>query len=214
MLHIYSFPTFNLTKLLYTAEELGMPYTSHLLKIGEHKKPEHLARHPMGKVPAAELNGQYYFESNSICRLMAELNGNKLYGNTPEQRAHINEWMDVLSQQFGRWLSTYFFEEAVKPGLLKGQTNPAAVEEAAGLSKQELPVLDKVLGSRRFIAGNDITLADTIGFSVFSVKEVTSMDLSAYPNIETWYQAMKARPSYARALANLPNSNMFAVFGK
>ena len=50
---IYSFPTFNLTKVLLTAEEAGVEYTLHLLDPmqGEHKSPEHMARHPLGKVP-------------------------------------------------------------------------------------------------------------------------------------------------------------------
>ncbi len=98
-MNIYSFATFNLTKLLLTAEELGIPSQLHLLDAmkGEHKTPAHLARHPMGKVPAVEINGQHYFESNSICRLMAELNGNKLYGNSPEEHAHVNEWGNLLA---------------------------------------------------------------------------------------------------------------------
>jgi len=213
-MNIYSFPTFNLTKVLFTAEELGMPYQLHLMKIGEHRKPEHLTRHPMGKVPAVEINGQFYFESNSICRLMAELNGNKLYANTPEERAHINEWVDFLGHHIGRWLSTYFVEEVVNPGLLKKPTNASALEEAAVQSKQQLPALEKVLGEHEFIVGKQITIADTIGFSLFSVKEITSVNLDAYPNVQRWYQMMKARPAYARAMKQIPNGNMFAAFGK
>ena len=67
-MNIYSFPTFNLAKILITAEELNLDYQLHLLdaKQGDHKKPEHIARHPLGRVPAIELNGRHYIESNSI----------------------------------------------------------------------------------------------------------------------------------------------------
>jgi len=122
-MNIYSFPTFNLTKILLTAEELGMPYKLHLMDAmkGEHKKPEHLARHPHGQSSCCGNQWPTLFESNSICRLMAELKGNNLYGNTPEQRAHVNEWIDMMGYHIGRWLTVYFFEELVKPGLMKAQ---------------------------------------------------------------------------------------------
>jgi glutathione S-transferase len=216
-MNIYSFATFNLTKLLLTAEELGMTYQLHLLDPmkGEHKSPEHLARHPMGKVPAVEINGQYYFESNSICRLMAELNGNKLYGNSPEERAHINEWVDMIGYHIGRWLTVYFFEELVKPVLMKGQdSNAASLKEAAGFLQQQLPVLDQALSKHAFITGDKITIADTIGFSMLDIAEYTSVDLSAYPQIKKWYNAIKSRPSYSRAMAKMPQGKMFAAFGK
>lgn len=214
MMNIYSFPTFNLTKILFTAEELGMPYQLNLMKIGDHRKAEHQPRHPMGKVPVVEIDGQYYFESNSICRLMAELNGNKLYANSPGERAHINEWIDMLTVHFGRWLSMYFFEEVAKPGLLKSQPSASAIEEAAGFSKQQLPTLEKALSEHEFIVGKQITLADIIGFSLFTTTEVTSVNLEAYPNIQRWYRMMAARPAYTRALNNIPGGKMFVAFGK
>jgi glutathione S-transferase len=216
-MNIYSFATFNLTKLLLTAEELGMPYQLHLLDPmkGEHKTPEHLARHPMGKVPAVEINGQYYFESNSICRLMAELNGNKLYGNSPEERAHINEWIDMIGYHIGRWLTVYFFEELVKPVLMKDQKpSETALKEAGDFLKQQLPVLEQALSKHAFISGDKFTIADTIGFSMLEIAEYTSVDMSSYPQIDKWYSAIKARPSYAHAMAKMPQGSIFAAFGK
>ena len=216
-MNIYSFATFNLTKILLTAEELGMPYQLHLLDPmkGEHKTPEHLARHPMGKVPAVEINGQYYFESNSICRLMAELNGNKLYGNSPEERAHINEWIDMIGYHIGRWLTVYFFEELVKPVLMKDKNpNETALKEAADFLKQQLPVLEQALSKHAFISGDKFTIADTIGFSMLEIAEYTSVDMNAYPQINKWCSAIKARPSYAHAMAKTPQGSIFAVFGK
>lgn len=216
-MNIYSFPTFNLTKLMLTAEELGMPYQLHLLDAmkGEHKTPEHLARHPMGKVPAVEMNGQYYFESNSICRLMAELNGNKLYGDSPEERAHINEWIDMIGYHIGRWLTVYFFEELVKPVLMKDQSpSETALKEAGDFLKQQLPVLEQTLSKHAYIAGEKFTIADTIGFSLLEIAEYTSVDMSGYPHINKWYNAMKVRPSYASAMAKLPKGSIFATFGK
>lgn len=216
MMRIYSFPTFNLTKLLFTAEELQLPYELYLLDVmkGDHKKPEHLARHPLGKVPAVEINGQHYFESNSICRLMAELKGNQMYGNTPEERAQVNAWVDLFGYHIGRWLTVYFFEELVKPLLMKQQPDAAALKEAADFLNQQVPALDKALGQHAFIAGKEITIADTIGYSLMTMQDVTSVDLKAYGNVQRWYKEMSVRPAYARAMAKMPGGNMYAGFRK
>lgn len=213
MMHIYSFPTFNLTKLLFTAEEIGLPYQLHLMKPGEHKSPEHLARHPLGKVPAVEYKGQHFFESNSICRLMAEINSNKLYANTAEQRAHINEWVDMFGYHIGRWLTVYFFEEVIKPGMLKQTPDANALKEADGFLAQQVPSLDKALSQHAFIAGNELTIADTIACSLMTIQDVTSVDLKSYTHVQRWYQQMKARQAYARALQQV-GGNMYAGFGK
>lgn len=46
------------------------------------KKPEHLARHPLGKVPALETADGPLFESNAILRYLARLNrAAGLYGS-------------------------------------------------------------------------------------------------------------------------------------
>ncbi len=212
-MQIYSFPTFNLTKVLLTAEEAGEPYQLNLLDLmkGEHKSPEHLARHPLGKVPAVEIDGNHFFESNAICRLIAERNNNTLYADTPEQRAVINEWVDMTSMHIGRWLTVLFFETTIKPKFFQGETNPKAMEEAKGFLAQQLPPLEQQLSQGEFIAGENLTIADIIAFSYFSTAPYSGFDLSGYPQISRWMATIKARPSYAKAMSHLPGGDVFSM---
>ncbi len=210
---IYAFPTFNVTKILYTAAELGQECDIHWLdpSKGEHKTPEHLCRHPLGKVPVVELDGQCYFESNAICRLLAELNDNRLYGDTPQQRAMVNQWLDMVSFHMGRWLQVYFFEEKIKPKMMGAPTDEAALEEAKGFLEQQLPVLDKRLSEQDYLAGPDLSLADTIAFSYFETTDLTSVSLDPYPDLRRWFESYKQRDSYTQVTRSLPGGSMFSV---
>ena len=207
---IYGFPTFNLSKVLLTAEELNLDYDYIALDIskGEHKSEAHLARHPLGKVPVLELDGEFYFESNSICRFLAEKNNNKLYSDDISERAHINEWVDLIAHHLGRWMTVLFYEEKIKPIFFGGEPDPTQMDEANGFLDQQLPVLNNTLANNIFILGDTLTIADIIAFSYCQTHDFTQLSFDKYPDIERWYQTIKSRPSFARAMANFPQGSI------
>ena len=203
---LYAFPTYNVTKVLFTAEELEQPYTLHWLDPakGEHKTPEHLQRHPLGRVPVVALDGRYFFESNTICRLLAERNGGRLYAGTPESRAEIDQWMDLMAHHIGRWLAIHYYEEVIKPRVLHTQTDEDALAGAGEMLRQELPALEQRLAGTEWLAGERMTLADIIAFAYCHTHEFTSVSLDELPATTQWYQRMKSRPSFERVMARLP----------
>ena len=207
---IYSFPTFNVTKVLMTAEELNLDYEFELIDNtkGEHKSAEHLARHPLGKVPALEYDGEFYIESNSICRFLSELNGNKLYSSDPKKKAEINSWLDIMALHTGRWMGVLFFEEVIKPKLLNGEPNQAQVEEANGYLNEQLPVMEKVLSERAFLSGDSLTIADIIAFSYCNTSDNTSLNFGEFPYLAGWYKGIKERPSYKKTMKQVPGGRM------
>lgn len=212
-MNIYSFPTFNLTKILLTAEELGTPYKLNMLDItkGEHKLDAHIVLHPLGKVPAVEIDDKHYFESNSICRLLCEKNNYQLYGNTPEERANVNQWVDFAALHVGRWLTVLFFERNIKPALFDGDTDPSAVNEAENFLAQQLPVIENQLSKHTWLAGEQYSLADIVTFSYFSTIELSKVNLDDYPNIAQWMNKITNKESYHKAMKNLPQNDMFAM---
>jgi glutathione S-transferase len=57
-----------------------------------------------------------------------------------------------------------------------------------------------LLGSgRKYLCGDDLTIADYLGAGMLSLAEVIHCDFSQYPNLARWYAAMKARPNWAKA---------------
>ena len=126
---VYGFPTFNVLKVLFTAEELGLDYEFVMLNAqeGQHKTPEHIRRHPLGKVPAIEHDGNYLFESAAICRYLALHAESEMYAGSALQRATIDQWIDMMGYHVGHWLSVYFWEEIAKPKFMGKESDQKAV---------------------------------------------------------------------------------------
>ena len=56
----------------WALEEIGVPYESVGVSNEEATSPEHLARQPLGKVPAIDIDGMVLFESGAICLQLAD----------------------------------------------------------------------------------------------------------------------------------------------
>ncbi len=207
---IYGFATYNVTKVLLTAEELGLKYEYVPLNPleGEQKTEEHLRRHPLGQVPVLEHEGECYIESAAICRYLARISGSRLYQGDARQKAKIDRWVDFSTLHMGRSLATYFFQEIVNAKFFGNEVDQQALKEASESLEQQLPVVDDQLSSNEFLAGDEISIADLIGFSYLQIHEVTSVDISAYEHLSRWYSQIRVRPSFSAAMSHFPNSQI------
>ena len=203
---IYGFPTFNVLKVLFTAEELGLDYEFVMLDAqqGQHKTPEHIRRHPLGKVPAIEHDGNYLFESAAICRYLAVTTESSMYAGTPLQRANIDQWVDMVGHHVGRWLAVYFWEEIIKPKFMGQPANEKSLQEAKGFLEKQLPAINNQLGESRFLASDQLSIADTFACSYFTITGETSASIGTYSNISRWYEEVTSRPAFARATGKFP----------
>ncbi len=206
MLKIYGASTFNATKVLFTAEELGLQYEYVHLDFtkGDHKSAEHLTRHPLGKVPALEHNGNYLFESASLCRYLANIADKKLYSEEPVKAAKIDQMIDLVCHHAGKWLAVYFYQEVVMMKYYQKEADEKAIAEAKGFLDQQLPYLDKVLTQSRFLCGDEISIADTVALPYFHACQSTSVKLDDYPAIVRWIRDGVDRPAFQKALAAMP----------
>ena len=74
--------------------EKGVEYEQVPVNVlaGEPRQPEHLARHPFGKVPVLDIDGVRIRETDAICRYLDEtLSGPSSVADTPKDRARMNE---------------------------------------------------------------------------------------------------------------------------
>jgi glutathione S-transferase len=206
MIKIYGGSTFNVTKVLFTAEELDLSYEyTHLNFVaGEHKREEHLARHPLGKVPALEHDGNYLYESASLCRYLANISDNRLYSADPLGAAHIDQMMDLICHHVGRWLAVYFYQEIVLKKYYGKAADLNAIAEASGFLVQQLPFIENTLTGQRYLCADELTLADTVALPYFHACQATSMQFDNYPAIQRWYSDAFSRPAFQRALAQMP----------
>jgi len=211
MLKIYGNKTFNAVKAVLVAEELGLDYEYVVIDFasGEMKSPEYMKIHPLGKIPAMEHDGEAIFESNNMCRYLANISGKKLYSDDPLQASKIDQTVDFIAHHVGKWITTYFFQEIVKKAFGRGEPDAAAIEEAAEFLTQQLPYLDGLLADNDFLCGNEISIADCVAFAMIMAHEYTSFEIKEYENICRWYDQMKERPSHDAMMKHFPGGYSF-----
>lgn len=180
---------------------------------GEHMKPPYLALNPSGMVPVLEDGDFRLTESSAILKYLADKIGSPAYPKDLRQRARVNERMD--------WLNTQFYRDygygLVYPQVFPHHKRPTDDQQGGVIawgkdkSQRWLKVLDQsLIGKNPYLCGNEITIADYLGTAFLSIGEILRCDFSAYPNVERWLNAMKARPNWARV--NKPFYDMAGRF--
>lgn len=165
---------------------------------GEPKQPEHLERHPFGKVPVLDHKGLRILETAAICRYLNDvLPGPSLIPATPADRARMDMVVGIVDSYGYGSLVGGVAAYHLFPDFVGGQNEAM---HAAGLA-QGRKVLEFAMttkGSSRFIAG-DLSLADLfLAPILFYVSLTPDKDaLFAIPGLQDWWQAVTARPSYA-----------------
>jgi glutathione S-transferase len=173
--------------------ETGAPYELTKLAPQERRSTEHLARHPLGRVPALELDaGTVMFESAAICLQLADLNpAAALIGalGTPE-RALAYQWvlfaMTELEAPLFRWI-----REAAD-----GEAEPPSRERFA----QAATALEAALAGRDWLLGDGFTVADVMCASVLGGAHSRGL-LGDWPGLAAYVERAEARPAFAEAAA-------------
>lgn len=92
------------TKVEVVAKFLGINLEFNRIPPTEWKTPEHLKRHPLGKVPVLETPEGCIYESLSIIRYLARKAG-KLYGTSAAETAQIDQWLEFSNTQLQPYLA-------------------------------------------------------------------------------------------------------------
>jgi len=166
----------------------------------EHKKEPVTARNPLQRLPILELDdGTILTESVAICRYFEELHPEPaLFGRGALGKALVEMWqrrmelnlMAAVAQAF-RHIHPAMKEWEVPQIPEWGEANkPKAVEF--------LQILDRELGGREYIAGDDYSIADITGMiAVDFMKPARIAMPEDLTNVIRWHRAVSARPSAA-----------------
>jgi glutathione S-transferase len=156
---LYYMPRTRSSRVLWLLAEIHAPCGLVKLAPEQRQSAEHLARHPLGRVPALELDdGTVMFESTAICLQLADLHpgaGVIAPLGSPEL-ALIYQWvlfgMTELEAPLYRWI-----REAVE-----NSADPPSRERFA----QAAAALETALDGRDWLLGDRFTVADVICASV------------------------------------------------
>jgi GST-like protein len=208
-LQLYSLPTPNGVKVSIMLEEIGLPYEPHTIDIGRNETwtPEFLSLNPNGKIPAIiDPDGPGgrpigLFESGAILLYLAEKTG-KLLPRDPAQRYETIEWVFFQMASVGPIFGQvgYFHKFAGKE-----IEDKRPLERYVTESKRLLGVLETRLDGRRWMMGEDYTIADIslLGWVRNLVGFYGARDLVAYDTLKrvpAWLEQCLARPAVQRGL--------------
>jgi glutathione S-transferase len=190
---LYYMPRTRSSRVLWLLAELGTPCELTKLAPEERKAAEHIARHPLGRVPALELDdGTVMFESAAICLQLADLHPEA--GMIPPlgsaERGSVYQWvlfgMTELEAPLYRWLR----EVADDPG---GTPSRERFADAAA-------ALDGALHDREWLVGDGFTVADVICASVLGSAHSRGL-LGDWPGLVAYVERAEARPAFIEAAA-------------
>jgi len=185
--------------LVYLKEKgLELPLQSVDILQGENRKPEFLAKNPLGGLPVLELDdGSHLTESLAIMQYLEELHPNPcMLGTTPVERARVRELERIAEIGVMNAVGTVFQNTSpLFAGRIK--QSPEAAETGRARVATTLKVLDDRIGSRPFVAGDRPTIADCTLFAGLSFGDFAGLPLDAaqFPNVARWYESFKKRPS-------------------
>jgi glutathione S-transferase len=190
MATLYYCETLNPQKVCAVAKHLNVPldYVRVELKTGEHKTPEHLARHPQGRVPVLVNEGECIWESAAIMTWLSIRAGSDLWpAHEPDRQVEVLRWM--LWDAF-TWLPAagpFYFEHHIKPLLGFGVADEAALAAKTPAFHQAAQLLDAQLATRAFVTGDKLSIADFAIGATLPYAERIHLPLAPYANIRRWH---------------------------
>jgi GSH-dependent disulfide-bond oxidoreductase len=202
MIDVYSWATPNGHKVHIMLEETGLEYRVHPIDIGagDQFKPEFLAISPNNKIPAiVDSEGPggtslSLFESGAILVYLAEKTGQFLPID-PAGRYATLQWLMFQMGGLGPMLGqTHHFR------IYAPQQIEYAVNRYTNEAKRLYGVMDTQLGKSAYLAGSEYTIADIAAFPWTRSWQNQGIDLSDYPNVKRWHEAIAARPAVQRGV--------------
>jgi glutathione S-transferase len=164
--------------------------------------PEHLTRHPFGKIPAFEHAGFRLYEAEAITRYIDEaFEGPSLQPADPRSRGRMTQIISILDSYAYRTLVWDIYVERIARPATGLVTDEARV--AAALPKAEICVsaVSELMGDGPWLAGSTISLVDLHAapmFAVFRLAPEGELLLNREARLVGWWDRVSKRASFAR----------------
>ena len=186
--------------VLATLEEKGASWRLSPVAPGTFRSPEHLARHPFGRVPVLEHNGYSLYETQAILRYLDRvLPTPALTPADPRRAARMDQAMNVndwyLFQGVGNVIG---FHRVVGPRVMGLKPDEAAIEAVMPKARTVFAELARLLGEQPYFAGEAVSLADLLvapQIEFFTLTPEWAVLGAPHANLVAWLARMAARPS-------------------
>lgn len=193
----------NVQKVLWCLSEFDLAYTriDAGMAFGRNQEPDYLAMNPNGRIPTLVDGDFVLWESNSIMRYLALAYRPRstLYPSAPRRRAAVDRWLDwTLSTM--QPVDRPVFWALVRTPI--EQRDMAAIQRDVDTEAEQWRIVDAQLTSRRFIEGDDFTLADiALGAYARRWLGVDGVRKPRLAQIERWFAEFAERGGFQQFIA-------------
>ena len=164
---------------------------------GDPREPEHLERHPFGKVPVLDHDGMRILETSAIARYLNDvLPGKSLVPATPKDRARMDMIVGLIDSYgygalIGGVAAFHLFPDFV------GGKNEAMRKAGIANGRKVIELAMKAKGASPFIAGElslaDLYLAPVIFYVALTPDKDAVFDVEGFAD---WWAKIQALPSF------------------
>ncbi len=205
---LYYWPTPNGWKISIALEEMGLPYTLHLVNIGagDQFKPDFLKIAPNNRMPAiVDPDGPdgapvSIFESGAILQYLARKTG-QFGGHTERARIAVEQWLMWQMGGVGPMAGQAHHFLKYAPAMDPPNDLPYAKDRYRNETARLYGVLDRQLEKNEFVAGQDYSIADMAIWPWASLWEGQQQTLEDKPHLARWLDTVAARPAVQRGRA-------------
>jgi glutathione S-transferase len=193
----------NVQKVLWCLYELDLAYQriDAGMAFGRTQEPDYLTMNPNGRVPTLVDGDFVLWESNSIMRYLVQSygTGSPIYPEVPPRRAGVDRWLDWTLSTLQPVDRPVFWALVRTP---VEQRDMAAIQRDADAAALQWRIVNQQLQTRRFIEGEDFTLADiAIGAYARRWLGVTGIRRPHLRHLERWFAELTGRPGFAKFVA-------------
>jgi glutathione S-transferase len=193
----------NVQKVLWCLAELDLAYhrIDAGMAFGRNDEADYLAINPNGRVPTLVDGDFVLWESNSIMRYLALAYApvSPIYPTAPKRRAAVDRWLDWTLSTIQPVDRPVFWALVRTP---VERRDMVAIQRDVDAEAVQWRILDAQLASRRFVEGDDFTIAD-IALGAYArrwlgVEGVTKPRLA---HLDRWFAELGSRPGFLQFVA-------------
>jgi len=148
---------------------------------------------------------KYTAESRAIARYVSdkyEGQGTPLFGKTEKERALVNQWLEVESQNYNPVVSTIAYQLVFGPrrGL---KPDEKVVEQQLVKLEKILDIYEEHLAKNEYLAGNFFSLADIshIPYTYLLLHQAKRGEgITSRKHVKAWWDNISSRPSWKQLL--------------
>jgi len=174
------------------------------MRTGEHMKPTFMSMQPFHQTPVFEWGDLKIFESRAIVRYIAQKfasQGTPLLGETLEEQAIINQWVEVESHNLNEPFKVLSMEYYLSYRMKDRPLDKEVVAEKTQKLEEVFDVFEAQLSKTKYLASNSYSMADlTCTPTLLRLMAIKPEVITSRKNVKAWYEELSSRPAFKKML--------------